>query len=135
MGIGIVVGIGTFPRAISEIILIPSLVSICGVKFAIIFLIFQIGYCYLLDIKKGFFIPGAILGILNALLWGGNVLRACLVMGSCVRAVALGFGVFWGKIMNGLMRGDFKDYKGDGWQEDKELEELLNQNEICFREF
>jgi len=104
MAVGIVVGIGTFPRAVSEIILIPSLVPICGVKFGIIFLIFQIGYCYLLDIKKGFFwiigffIPGAILGILNALLWGGNVLRAFFVMGACVSAVALGFGVFGEKL-------------------------------------
>ncbi len=104
MAVGIVVGIGTFPRAVSEIILIPSLVPICGVKFGIIFLIFQIGYCYLLDLKKGFFwiigffIPGAILGTLNALLWGGDVLRAFLVMGACVSAVALGFGVFGGKL-------------------------------------
>jgi len=104
MAVGIVVGIGTFPRAVTETIFLPSLVPICGVKFAIIFLIFQIGYCYLLDIKKGFFwiigffIPGAILGILNALLWGGNVLRASLVMGACVSAVVLGFGVFGGKL-------------------------------------
>ncbi|MDL1957596.1 MAG: hypothetical protein LWW95_11230 [Candidatus Desulfofervidus auxilii] len=104
MGVGIVVGIGTFPRAITRTIFLPFLVPICGVKFAIIFLIFQIGYCYLLDIKKGFFwiigffIPGAILGTLNALLWGGNVLRALLVMGACVSAVALSFGVFGEKL-------------------------------------
>ena len=104
MGLGIVVGIGTFPMAVSEIILIPSLVPIFGVKFAITFLIFQIGYCYLLDLNKGFFliigffIAGAIVGTLNALLWGGDVLRACLVMGSCISAIALGFGVFGGKL-------------------------------------
>ena len=88
--------------------IIPSLVPIFGIKFGLIFAIFQIGYCYYFNIKKGFLLILCIWGIIVPFIYLGeafryNVLALCgfarVVTGaSCASAIALGICVFRGKL-------------------------------------
>ena len=89
--------------------LIPSLTSLFGVKFGIIFLLFLIGYCYYFDIKKGFWwIIGVwIAGTLAYSTGIGEFFRHPASMhgadwvvtgNSCLCALAIGINVLRGKL-------------------------------------
>jgi len=67
--------------------LIPSLTSLFGVKFGIIFLLFLIGYCYYFDIKKGFW---WIIGV-----WIAGTLAYSTGIGGFFRHPASMHGVDW----------------------------------------
>ena len=93
-------------------LILPSLIPVFGVKFGLIFIIFQIGYCYYFCEKKAFkwMTGGLLFGFVGGYLNATKILfpvgplppysfsRAVLLMGACVSAIVLGIGVLKGKL-------------------------------------
>ena len=91
--------------------LIPSLVSVFGIKFGLIFIISQIAYCYYFCRKNAFWwmtsslLLGFVGGYINSTgilsVWGPtsySVYRGVLIGGGCASGIALGIGVLKGKL-------------------------------------
>ncbi len=93
-------------------LILPSLISVFGVKFGLIFTVFQIGYCYYFCEKKAFWwmTGGLLLGFVGGYLNVTKILfpigplppyslgRAVLMMGGCVSAIVIAIGVLKGKL-------------------------------------
>ena len=91
-------------------VLLPSLIPVFGVEFGVIYIVFQIGYCYYFCEKKAFWWMGLTLTGMFILAWIGSTdvisaraipytyLRVAIVGGSCFSAAVLGIGTLKGKL-------------------------------------
>ena len=88
----------TFTKGFIGGMLIPRGIPVFGgVKFGLIFLIFQLGYCYYFDLKKGFLLMAICLLISMPVAlsapWAGTFARNWLIAASWLSAIGLGVGV------------------------------------------
>ena len=100
----------TFRGRYTSHVWLPSLIPVFGVKFGLIYILFQIGYCYYLCRKKAFWWMGWTLAGMFVFAWIGSTgvftsfdvpdssLSAGAAWGACVSAIVLGIGVLKGEL-------------------------------------
>lgn len=100
----------TFRGRYTSHVWLPSLISIFGVKFGLIYILFQIGYCYYLCRRKAFWWMGWTLAGMFVGAWIGSTgvftifeapyssLRTGIAGGACVSAIVLGIGTLKGEL-------------------------------------